>query len=141
MPIWPAAARSGEDSTVLAGDADLLPRHPIFRAGDLDLAREYLSGVLAPHRLTYLTPERRLNFRHRRARLGLVELNALEFGGDVMVTASHFPDYFLLQFTLAGSCTLTQGGGPMIWARVPSPSSILAGPLGRAGHPMAASSS
>jgi len=34
----------------------------------------------------------------------------LQFGGDVMVTASHFPDYYLLRFTLAGSCTLTQGG-------------------------------
>jgi AraC-like DNA-binding protein len=27
-----------------------------------------------------------------------------------MVTASHFPDYYLLQFTVAGSCSLTQGG-------------------------------
>jgi AraC-like DNA-binding protein len=27
-----------------------------------------------------------------------------------MVTASHFPDYYLLQFMLAGSCTVTQGG-------------------------------
>jgi AraC-like DNA-binding protein len=110
MPMWPAAARSGEDNSALAGDADLLPRHPIFRARDLEPAREYLSGVLAPHRLTYLTREHRLNFRHRCARLGAVDLNALEFGGDVMVIAPHIPDYYLVQFTLAGSCTLTQGG-------------------------------
>ena len=110
MPISPAAALPGQDNGSLIGEADLLPRHPVFRARDLEPAREYLSGVLAPHRLTYLTGEHRLNFRHRRARLGLVELNALQFGGDVMVTASHFPDYYLLQFTLAGSCTLTQGG-------------------------------
>ena len=94
----------------MIGEADLLPRHPIFRARDLEPAREYLSGVLAPHRLAYLTREHRLNFRHRRAKLGAVELNALQFGGDVMVTAPHIPDYFLLQFTLAGSCTLAQGG-------------------------------
>ena len=110
MPMWPAAARSGENNSALAGDADLLPRHPIFRARDLEPAREYLSGVLAPHRLTYLTREHRLNFRHRCARLGAVDLNALEFGGDVMVIAPHIPDYYLVQFTLAGSCTLTQGG-------------------------------
>ncbi len=85
-------------------------RHPIFRARDLEPAREYLSGVLAPHRLAYLTRDHRLNFRHRRAKLGAVELNALQFGGDVMVTAPHLPDHFLLQFMLAGSCTLTQGG-------------------------------
>jgi AraC-like DNA-binding protein len=110
MPMWPAAARSGENNSALAGDADLLPRHPIFRARDLEPAREYLSGVLAPHRLTYLTREHRLNFRHRCARLGAVDLNALEFGGDVMVIAPHIPDYYLVQFTLAGSCTLAQGG-------------------------------
>ena len=66
--------------------------------------------MLAPHRLTYLTREHRLDFRHRLARLGAVELNALQFGGDVMVTAPHLPDFYLLQFMLAGSCTLTQGG-------------------------------
>ncbi len=110
MPMSPAASLPGQDNSALIGDADLLPRHPIFRARDLEPAREYLAGVLAPHRLTYLTGERRLNFRHRRAKLGAVELNALQFGGDVMVTAPHIPDYFLLQFMLAGSCRLTHGG-------------------------------
>jgi AraC-like DNA-binding protein len=110
MSMWPAAARSGEDNSALLGEPDLLPRHPIFCTTDLEPACEYLSGVLAPHRLTYMTRERRLNFRHRRASLGAVELNALAFGGDVRVDAPHIPDYFLVQFTLAGSCTLTQGG-------------------------------
>ena len=110
MPISLAAGPSDQDNVALNGDADLLPRHPVFRARDLEPAREYLSGVLAPHRLAYLTREHRLNFRHRRAKLGAVELNALQFGGDVMVIAPHIPDYFLLQFTLAGSCTLAQGG-------------------------------
>jgi len=93
MPISLAAGPSGQDNAALNGDTDLLPRHPIFHARDLEPAREYLSGVLAPHRLTYLTREHRLNFRHRRAKLGAVELNALQFGGDVMVTAPHIPDY------------------------------------------------
>jgi hypothetical protein len=110
MVMSPAASLPGQDNGSLIGEADLLPRHPVFRARDLEPAREYLSGVLAPHRLAYLTREHRLNFRHRRAKLGAVELNALQFGGDVMVTAPHIPDYFLLQFTLAGSCTLAQGG-------------------------------
>ena len=115
MPISLAAGASDRDNAALNSDADLLPRHPVFRARDLEPAREYLSGVLAPHRLAYLTREHRLNFRHRRAKLGAVELNALQFGGDVMVTAPHIPDYFLLQFTLAGSCTLAHcvGGAGM----------------------------
>jgi AraC-like DNA-binding protein len=110
MPMSPAACLPGQDKSALIAEADLLPRHPIFRARDLEPACEYLSGVLAPHRLTYLTREHRLNFRHRRAGLGAVEINALAFGGDVMVTKANVPDYFLVQFTLAGGCTLTQGG-------------------------------
>jgi AraC-like DNA-binding protein len=110
MPMKPAASLPGPDNCALIGDADLLPRHPIFHASDLESACQYLSGVFAPHRQTYLTRERRLNFRHRCARLGVIELNALAFGGDVRVDAPHIPDYFLVQFTLAGSCALTQAG-------------------------------
>jgi hypothetical protein len=55
-----------DNSALLGGGADVLSRHPIFRARDLELAREHLSGVLPPHRLTYLTSDRRLDFRHRR---------------------------------------------------------------------------
>ena len=109
MLVSPAAPPD-QDNSALIGDADLLPRHPVFRARDLDLAREHLSGVLAPNRLTYRTREHGLDFRHRVARLGAVDLNALAFGGDIRVDAQHIPDYFLVQFTLSGSCRLTQAG-------------------------------
>ncbi len=110
MPTPPSAFRSEKDYSALLGGADLLPRHPIFRARDLEPARDYLCGVLATNRLTYLTRERRLDFRHRLAKLGAIELNAMQFGGDVMVVTPHVPDFYLLQIMLAGSCTLTQGG-------------------------------
>ena len=108
MPMSSATSRPEQDIDPF-GDADLLPRHPAFQSNDLEPVREYLSAVLAPHRLTYRTKERRLNFRHRGAKLGAVELNAMQYGGDVMVDAPHFPDYYLLQFMLAGSCSVTQG--------------------------------
>jgi AraC-like DNA-binding protein len=110
MPISLAAGPLGQHNAALNGDADLLPRHPIFRARDLELACDHLSGALAPNRLTYLTRAHRLNLRHRCAKLGEVELNALQFGADVMVAARFVPDFYLLQFMLDGSCTLTQGG-------------------------------
>ena len=110
MPMSLATARSGQDNSALLGGADLLSRYPIFRARDLELAREHLSGVLPPHQLTYPTSDRRLDFRHRLAKLGTVEINALQFGGDVMVAAPHLPDCYLLEFMLAGNGTLTQGG-------------------------------
>jgi hypothetical protein len=110
MPMSPTAARSDQDDFSLLGGADLLPRYPIFRARDLECVCDYLSGVLAPHRLTYWTRERRLDFRHRAAKLGAVDVNAIRFGGNVMVAAPDLPDFYLLHFMLAGACTLTQGG-------------------------------
>jgi hypothetical protein len=102
-----AAGTEMEESATL-GRGDLLPRSPVFRASDLECACEYLSGVFAPHRQTYATREHRLNLRHRRARLGAVELNALAYGGDVRIDARDWPNYYLLQFMLEGGCRVTQ---------------------------------
>jgi AraC-like DNA-binding protein len=110
MPTSPAASLLVQDIPTVIGDTNLLPRHPVFRAQDLGLAREYLAGVLAPHRATYRTRERQLVFRHQGVKLGAVELNAMQFGGDIMIEAPHFPDFYLLQFMLAGSCRVEQGG-------------------------------
>jgi AraC-like DNA-binding protein len=110
MPIKLAIPHSGQNHSALLSAADLLPRHPAFRSRDLELAHEHLSGLLPPHRLTYLTRDRRLDFRHRLAQLGAVDINALQLGGDVMVAAPNLPDCYLLELTLAGSGALAQGG-------------------------------
>jgi AraC-like DNA-binding protein len=110
MPAIFAAAESKAEIAATFGRRDLLPRHPIFRASDLESACEYLSGVFAPHRQTYVTREHRLNFRHRRARLGAVELNALSYGCDVRIDAPDWPNYYLVQFMLEGGCRVTQAG-------------------------------
>ena len=106
----PVTSQLDQDNSALGGGADLLPRHPIFRARDLELACDHLSGALAPNRLTYLTREHRLTLRHRCAKLGAIDLNALQFGADVMVAARFVPDFYLLQFMLDGSCRVTQEG-------------------------------
>lgn len=98
------------NSAMLGVGADLLSGQSTFRARDLELARERLSGVFPPHQLTYLTSDRQLDFRHRLAKLGAVEINALQFGGDVVVAAPHLPDCYILELMLAGDCRLTQGG-------------------------------
>jgi AraC-like DNA-binding protein len=110
MPAFLAAARTEEDESASLGRGDLLPRHPIFRADDLDRACEYLTESVAPHRLTYLGRNHRLDLRHRRAGLGPVVFNALQFGGDVRVDAPDFAHYYLVQFMLEGGCRVTQAG-------------------------------
>jgi AraC-like DNA-binding protein len=94
--------------SVVIGDSDLLPRHAVFRTRDLDAARGHLCGVFAEHRVDFLPRERRLEFRHRQAKLGSIALNSLEWGAGVVVTAPLLPDFYLLQFTLTGACELWQ---------------------------------
>ncbi len=110
MPMSPPAVTTSECDFSLLGSGDFLARHPIFQARDLESVRHYLSGVLAPHRLTYWTRERGIDFRHQIAKIGAVDLNTIRFGGDVMVAAPDVPDFYLLHFMLAGNGTLTQGG-------------------------------
>lgn len=110
MPALLGDALTKEEESICLRRGDLLPRHPIFRADDLDRACEYLSDAVTRHRLTYLRRDHRLDLRHRRAGLGPVIFNVLQFGGDVRVDAPDFPDYYLLQFMLEGGCRVTQAG-------------------------------
>jgi AraC-like DNA-binding protein len=109
MDATPAAFRAHPINIgTVAGD-ELLPRHPIFRTRDLDQAREHMGGVFGEHRVAYLSKERRLDFRHREAKLGTVAVNSMQYGAGVVVNAPPFRDLYLVQFTLAGRCELRQG--------------------------------
>jgi AraC-like DNA-binding protein len=109
MRTSPLAFQTHPDNTGAIGDADLLPRHPTFRTQDLEHAREYIRGVWGEHRVTYLTKERGLDFRHRQAKLCSVAVNSMQYGAGVTITAPPFGDLYLVQFTLAGRCQLRQG--------------------------------
>jgi hypothetical protein len=61
-----------------------------------------------PARVTYLRRERRLDFRHRQAKVGSISVNSLQWGAGVMVNAPQLRDFYLLQFTLEGECELWQ---------------------------------
>jgi AraC-like DNA-binding protein len=111
MHTTPAAFQALPFYHSSAGVADdLLPRHPIFHTRDLDHAREHIVGVFGEHRVTYLSKERHLDFRHREARLGAIAVNSMQYGGGVMVNAA-LGDLYLVQFTLTGRCELRQGRG------------------------------
>jgi AraC-binding-like domain len=90
-------------------------RRPIAALSDLPCSRSGVRLPLSQRRagapsIDILDTRTAVDFRHRVAKLGAIELNALQFGGDVMVAAPHLPDFYLLHFMLAGACTLTQGG-------------------------------
>ena len=75
-----AAFQAHPGGTRTIGDADLLPRQPIFRTRDLEHAREYLGGVFVEARFAYLSRERNLDFRHRQAKLGPIAVNSMQYG-------------------------------------------------------------
>jgi hypothetical protein len=108
MSISTAQARS--ENSVLTGGSDILPRHPAFRTHDLDHCREYNGRVFREHKMAYLRGERHLDFHHRQAKLGAVGVNlmVMEYGAGVMIDAPAFTDFYLLQFTLRGSCEIWQ---------------------------------
>jgi AraC-like DNA-binding protein len=109
MSVSPTAVKAMPGSGIVIGDSDLFPRHAVFRTRDLDQASVHMCGVFAEHGVNYLPRERRLEFRHRQAKLGSIALNSLQWGAGVMVTAPLLPDFYLLQFTLAGECEVWQG--------------------------------
>jgi hypothetical protein len=110
MSVLPTAVNATPSSGIVNRDSHLLPRQAVFRTRDLDQARTYLSGVFAEHGVSYLPRQHLLDFRHREAKLGSIALNSLSWGAGVMVTAPLLPDFYLLQFALAGECELWQGG-------------------------------
>jgi AraC-like DNA-binding protein len=98
-----------------------IPGHLALATSDLDHAREHLSTVFADHRLIPDGRTRSVNFRHSYAPLGAVSFNGLQYGAAVTVSAPALTDFYLLQFTLRGTCEIDCGASSVILA----PGSIL----------------
>jgi AraC-like DNA-binding protein len=104
-----ASTRTPSGTRILAGP-EILPRQPAFRTHDLDHCRAYNNVAFREHDMAFLPGERDLDFHHRQAKLGSpgVNLMMMEYGAGVMIDAPPFTDFYLLQFTLRGSCEIWQ---------------------------------
>jgi AraC-like DNA-binding protein len=102
------AIEATPSSGIVIGGSDLLPRYPLFRTNDLEQGRAHLCRALGEHDVAYLPHERRIDLRHRQAKVGPIALNLLQYGAGVMVRVPVLPDFYLLQFTLAGECQIWQ---------------------------------
>ena len=113
MSISTAGNGSGVKDALWLGRDEPLLHCSMFCAADLDATREYLSGTIAPHSLTFSTHDRALDFRHYGARLDSLLLNDLRYGGEVTVaTKSDVVECYLLQFMLGGACRGPRAGAP-----------------------------
>jgi AraC-like DNA-binding protein len=86
-----------------------IPGHLALATGDIDHARTHLSTVFADHRLSPEGRTRAVNFRHSYAPLGDISFNGLQYGAAVTVSAPALTDFYLLQFTLRGTCDIECG--------------------------------
>jgi AraC-like DNA-binding protein len=104
------SAQVPTENRVLTGGSDILPRQSTFRTHDLDHCREYNGVVFREHDMAFLPGERHLDFSHRQHKLGSVGVNlmVMEYGAGVLINAPPFTDFYLLQFTLSGSCEIWQ---------------------------------
>jgi AraC-like DNA-binding protein len=110
MSISPVDAKAAPSGGITLGDSGLLPRQALFRTRDLEHGRAHMCLALGgEHSVSYLSRERRLDFRHRQAKLGGIAVNSLHYGAGVMISDALLPNCYLLQFTLVGECHFWQG--------------------------------
>jgi AraC-like DNA-binding protein len=86
-----------------------LSRWPVLATNQPLRARDHLSRLFRPHRITLGGRRDSLNFQHNRAEFGGISLNALRYGSEVTVTAPTLSDSYLLKFTLRGTSEVRQG--------------------------------
>jgi AraC-like DNA-binding protein len=86
-----------------------LSRWPVLATGDPLCARVHLSRLFRPHRIVLGDRRAGIAFRHNRAELGAMSLNALRYGSEVTVHAPTPVDSYLVKFTLRGASEVRQG--------------------------------
>ena len=110
MSAPPTAVEATRSGGIMIGGSDPLPRQALFRTRDLEHGRAHMCVALSgEHSVSYLSRERRLDFRHRQAKIGGIAVHSLQYGAGVMISAPQLPDFYLLQFTLVGECQVWQG--------------------------------
>ena len=72
-------------------------------------AREHLCRLFRPHQMTLGNRHSGMSFRHNRADLGGMSLNALSYGSEVTIHAPSPSDSYLVKFTLRGASEVRQG--------------------------------
>lgn len=82
---------------------------PALHTQSFDEARASIGEIFCPHALLPVSTARTLDMRLHHVGLADASVNYLEYGQDVQVVPSEFPDFYLLQITLAGANELHCG--------------------------------
>jgi AraC-like DNA-binding protein len=109
-------------STPCFGSSDLGPsgkrfplaNHQRFASADVGEVRDYMGALFSPHYLERSRDIPSVAFRHYGIDLGNVSFDVVDYGldhGSITVTAPRIEGGYMVQFSLAGNCAVSQGRG------------------------------
>ncbi len=86
----------------------------LYRAQSIEDARRHVGSFFRSHQLTFAEPGQLGDFFHGYATVGGASLHSLRYGASVEVVVPPIHDFYLLQWTLAGSCRYESEGGAFV---------------------------
>jgi AraC-binding-like domain len=97
-----------------AGMGAPLARHRRLRSLMPDEIREHMSRVFSPHELSLAGDPAKLAFVHHQVDLERISFNFIDYGEPDAWVSVRVPiqRYVLVQFSLAGSCQVSESGQP-----------------------------
>ncbi len=87
-----------------------LARHVLFETRDLDCARERVAEKFCRHRLDLAGEPAAFAAAHHHLPGGMVSLNYITYGADVLIDPGELGDFYLVQIPIVGSATIRNGG-------------------------------
>src|SRR5690606_3933147 len=86
--------------------------HNVRQTHDLEEARDYMSRVVAPHRLTLSQPRRNLSFRHSTMAIDRLQVHLIDYASDagqVEIDSEVMGPDLMLKIPLSGVAQMSQG--------------------------------
>lgn len=86
-----------------------LARHVLFQTRDLDCARERVAEKFCRHRLDIAGEATAFAAAHHHLPGGMISLNYITYGADVLIDPGELGDFYLVQVPIAGTAAIRNG--------------------------------
>lgn len=86
-----------------------LSGHVLFQSNDLDFARERVAQKFCRHRLDLIGDREAFRAVHNHVAGGMISLNYISYGADVLIDPGELGDFFLIQMPVCGAATIRNG--------------------------------
>lgn len=87
--------------------------HVLTQTHEVEVARDYMCDVIAPHRLILSDPSKSLSFRHSALALDRLRVHLIEYASEadrVEINSTQMGQDMMLKIPLSGQAQISQGG-------------------------------